>query len=261
MTEDQIALQLYTVRELTAQDMVGTLRRLAEIGYRAVQPAGYGNSSPEEIRRVLDECGMRAISAHVDLQRWEDPEAVFEELETLGCSHAVVPFLPERRRSQAQVQKLIEQFNRWGEQCREHGLRFSYHNHAFEFAPLGDTTIWEMLVAGTDPTLVGLELDVYWAQYAGRAPVEIIGQIAGRMPLLHLKDMANTPDRADAPVGTGVINFDAILPAAARAGAEWYIVEQDTSTSPLEDVQTSLRYLQEQAKRPSIGTMPHSQPM
>src|SRR5690349_18283418 len=94
MTEDQIALQLYTVRDLTAQDMAGTLRRLAEIGYKAVQLAGYGNSSPEEIRRVLDECGMRASSAHVDLQRWEDPEAVFEELETLGCSHAVVPFLP-----------------------------------------------------------------------------------------------------------------------------------------------------------------------
>lgn len=262
MRESQIAVQLYTVRDLTAADMLGTLRQLAEIGYEAVEFAGCGDATPEEIRATLDEHGMRAASAHVPLARWDDPGSVFEELHTLGCAHAAVPSVPEDRRGTlAQAQELVKRLNRLGADCKEQGLHLSYHNHAFEFEPLEQTTLWNVLVAETDPALVGLELDVYWAQYAGESPVELIGRIAGRVPLLHLKDMANAPDRAPAPVGAGVLNFDAILPAGARAGTEWYIVEQDTSHAPLEDLRISLASLRERMKGPSIGTMPHSQPL
>ncbi|HWE63245.1 MAG TPA: sugar phosphate isomerase/epimerase [Chloroflexota bacterium] len=262
MTEDQIAVQLYTLREQTATDMPGTLQRLAEIGYRAVEFAGYGNATPKEIRRVLDKYAMRAASAHVGVPQWEQIDDVLATLQTLGCAYAVVPSLPkEQRTSLAQVKALCEQFNHWSERCRDRGIRFAYHNHAFEFDALEDSTIWETLLGSTDPTLVGIELDVYWAQYAGQAPVELIGRLAGRLPLLHVKDMANTPERADVPAGSGVLDWNAILSAAARAGTEWYIVEQDHPRSAFEDVEASLRFLQGQAHGPSIGTMPHSQPL
>jgi sugar phosphate isomerase/epimerase len=260
MTEDQIAVQLYTLREHTATDMLGTLRRLAEIGYRAVELAGYGSASPQEIRRTLDEQQMRAVSAHVGVQLWEREEAVLDALQTLGCRYAVVPSIPQDQRgSIAQAQMLCERFNRWGERCRDAGIRFAYHNHAFEFAALDDTTIWDTVIANTDPTLVGIELDVYWAQHAGQGPAELIGRLAGRLPLVHVKDMANSPERSDVPVGSGVLDWGAILDAAARAGAEWYVVEQDHPQSAWDDVASSLRYLQERAHGPSIGTMPYSQ--
>lgn len=262
MTEDQIALQLYTLREQTAADMLGTLQRVGEMGYRAVELAGYGNSSPREIRRALDKRGMRAAGAHAGVREWQQVDQVLDALHTLGCGYAVVPSLPaDQRRTIAQVRTLCEQLNDWAEQCRDAGIRFAYHNHNFEFAPLEDTTIWDVLLASTDPTLVGIELDAYWAQYAGQTPVELIGRLAGRLPLLHVKDMANNPERNDVPAGSGVLNWGAILPAAARAGVEWYIVEQDHPQSPLDDVETSLRFLQAQTRGPSIGTMPHSQPL
>ena len=262
ITADKIALQLYTVRSLTAEDMPGTLRRLAEMGYRAVELAGFGNSDPEQVRRTLDDLGMRAISIHLGLPLWQDPQAALQVARTLGCGDAVLPGIPEDyRRSSEKLRELAQNLNDWGAAGRDAGIRFSYHNHDWEFAPLDGGSTWEILNRETDPKLVNLELDAYWAQFAGKDPVELIGQLAGRVPLLHVKDMANEPSRRDAPVGAGVINWGAILSAAARAGTEWYIVEQDHPQDALKDVETSLRQLQEWAKGPSIGTAPHSQPL
>lgn len=262
ITADKIALQLYTVRSLTAEDMPGTLRKVAELGYRAVELAGFGNSNPEEVRRSLDDLGMRAIGIHLGLSLWQDPRAALEIARTLGCGDAVLPGVPtEYRQSAKRVRELAQSLNDWGAASRDAGIRFSYHNHDWEFAALGDGSAWDMLTSGTDPKLVNLELDAYWAQFAGKDPVELIGQLAGRLPLLHVKDMANEPSRRDAPVGAGVINWGAILNAAARAGTEWYIVEQDHPQDALKDVEASLRQLEEWAKGPSIGTAPHSQPL
>jgi sugar phosphate isomerase/epimerase len=248
---DTIALQLYTVREQTAKDMLGTLRRLAEMGYRAVEFAGYGGVPVGDIRAVLDETGLRAMGAHVQFAQFETRlQEVFAELRTLGCEYAVVPSLPrELRGSAEQTRQLPERFNRWGERCQAEGFRFGYHNHSFEFEPLGDGTLFDTLATGTDPDLVALELDIYWAQYAGVDPVELIGRYPGRMPLLHLKDMTTGPggERADAPVGAGELPWERILAAAPTAGARWFIVEQDHPRDPMEDVRTSLRNLQRMA--------------
>jgi sugar phosphate isomerase/epimerase len=247
MHTDQIALQLYTVREHTAKDMLGTLRQLGEIGYRAVEFAGYGGVSVQEIRSTLDESGMRAIAAHVPFTSWqEQPQQVVDDLHALGCRYAVLPSLPKNHQeSIAQVREAAENFNRWGALCQDAGLQFAYHNHAFEFAPLEDTTIWEILTSRTDPALVKLELDVFWAQYAGIDPARLIEQHRERVPLLHLKDMAD--NRSDAPVGDGVLQWAPILGAGADADVQWYIVEQDHPRNPLVDVQRSLHNLQQMA--------------
>src|SRR5829696_9843070 len=123
MRRDQIALQLYTVREHTARDMPATLRRLAEIGYTAVEFAGYGGLSAQAIRTILDDLGLRASGAHVPLDSWETkPEGVISDMNALGCAHAIIPIIPPERRGEGSVPRLADSFNRWGGLCRSEGI-------------------------------------------------------------------------------------------------------------------------------------------
>lgn len=247
MRRDQISLQLYTVREHTAGDMSDTLRRLAEFGYTAVEFAGYGDHSPKDLSPLLDDLGLRASGAHVPLDAWEsDPKAVIADMHTLDCAHAIVPMAPPERRSDEEaVLRLAEGFNRWGELCRSEGVTFSYHNHAFEFAPLGETTMWDVLVRETDPALVHLELDLYWVRYGGADPETVLRDLGDRISLVHLKDMAADEQQSDLPVGEGTMPWPQLLQAADEAGVEWYIAEQDNPGDAFEDVQSSLRHMHE----------------
>ena len=246
MNEDKIALQLYTVREHTARDMVGTLGRIAAQGYRAVEFAGFGGVPVADLRTALDDLGIRAVSAHLGLDDLQtNPERVLADLKALGCSYAVVAYIQEERRQNIeQVRQVAAILNRSGEICRDAGLRFAYHNHAFEFAPLDGTTMFDVLLEETDPALVAFELDVYWLRYAGIDVVEMLRRLAGRVPLVHIKDMAADEERAPAPVGEGIFEWREVLDACAEAGVEWYIVEQDNPTDPMAEVERSLRNLE-----------------
>jgi sugar phosphate isomerase/epimerase len=251
---EQVALQLYTVRAETTRDFAGTLRALGAMGYRAVEFAGFGNLSAGELRAVLDEAGIQAMGAHVQFNAWESNlDGVFADLHTLGCAHAVVPALPPEWRNPdaARLRELAGRFNDWGRRSQAEGLRFSYHNHAFEFVPLAGATsgtFYEALAGATDPALVGLELDVFWAQAGGHDPIARIERYAGRLPLIHVKDMTGSGDtRADAPVGEGDLPWRDILAAGDAAGGEWYIVEQDHPRDAMDDVRTSLRNLEKMA--------------
>lgn len=244
MKKEQIALQLYTVRQHTAEDMVGTLRQLAEMGYRAVELAGYGNAAVPEIRRALDEYGLKALGAHVQFTAFDDdPRQVFADLHTLGCEFAVLPSLrKELRETEDQARQLVGKFNHWGRLCKAEGLQFGYHNHAFEFEPLGATTLFDILTT-TDPGLVALELDAFWAQYAGVDPAQLIERHGARIRLLHMKDMMAGPERKDAPVGEGIMPYDRLIAASEAAGARYFIVEQDHPRDPLNDVRRSFQNL------------------
>jgi len=244
MRTDQIALQLYTMREAAKDDLLGTLTRVAEAGYRAVEFAGFHGVAPAQIRATLDKHGIRAMGAHVQLSEFETRlDGVLTDLQTLGCDYAIVPGLPEDRRGAETVPALAAAFNEIGARCQESGLRFAYHNHAFEFEirDAAGATFWELLVAATDPGSISFELDAYWVQFAGYNPVTIIDSLAGRVPLLHLKDMDPTDRTKDAPFGEGSLPWPPILAAAGRAGVAWYVVEQDVPRDPLEDITTSLR--------------------
>jgi sugar phosphate isomerase/epimerase len=247
MRQDQISLQLYTVREETASDMPATLRRISEIGYPAVEFAGYGDLSTSDLKIIIDDLGLRASGAHVPFDSWEaDPEAVITDMRTLDCAHAILPMaLPGYRRDEAEVTRLAESLNRWGELCHEQGVTFSYHNHDFEFAPLGRTTMWDVLVSETDPSLVHFELDLYWVRYGGADPEPLLRNLGDRIPLVHLKDMASDDTRSDMPVGEGNMPWEGLLEAADAAGVEWYVAEQDNPRDALEDVRTSLQHLQD----------------
>ena len=247
MRADQISLQLYTVREQTAEDMPGTLRRLAGMGYAAVEFAGFGGLSAPDLRALLDDLGLRASGAHVPLDAWdEDPGAVISDMHAIGSTHAVVPVAPpDRRPDEDAVLRLAEDFNRWGELCRSEGLTFSYHNHDFEFARLGDGTMWEVLVRETDPMLVHFELDLYWVKYGGVDPEAVLRDVGDRVSLVHLKDMAPDETRSDLPVGEGTMPWPDLLKAADESGVEWYIAEQDNPRDAMQDVETSLEAMRE----------------
>jgi sugar phosphate isomerase/epimerase len=245
LNDDRIALQLYTVREHTARDMLGTLARIAEQGYGAVEFAGFGGVAVQDLHAALDDLDIRAVAAHIGPDELQAQVGrVVGDLQALGCGYAVVPWIAEERRQNAgQIRELVEMLNHTGKLCREAGLVLAYHNHDFEFAPLDGTTIFDILVEETDPELVAFELDVYWVRYAGVDPIAMLRRLSGRVPLVHIKDMAAGGDRADAPVGEGTIRWREVLEACRAAGTEWYIVEQDNPGDPLADVERSLHNL------------------
>jgi sugar phosphate isomerase/epimerase len=246
MATRPIAVQMYTLRDAVQSDIVGTLRAVAELGYGAVELHTLGGLSAADLRTELDTLGLKVAGMHIALDRLEQQlEAEIDALKTLGGEYVVCPFLmPDRRSSADAYRSLADSFNHIGRTCQEHGLRFAYHNHAFEFERFGDQTGFDILFGETDPSLVLSELDVYWVAYAGEDPIATLRKYAGRVPLVHLKDMTPGPDRTFAEVGHGTLDFPAILAAADEAGAEWLIVEQDVcQRPPLESVGMSLSYL------------------
>ena len=249
MRHDQIALQLYTVRTLLATDVPGTLRAVAAAGYRSVELAGLPALEPGELARLLGEAGLRAVASHEGIARLrEDPEAVAHRLNDVGCSRVVVPWMPEEdRRTVADVRRFAAEVGRLVPVFAGHGIRVGYHNHAFEFAPLEGTTVWDVLGAEL-PAEVELELDVYWVSVAGRDPATELRAAADRVRLLHMKDRVPGPEPHDAPAGQGMLDFPAIVAAGRAAAVEWYIAEQDDPTDPIAEVTTAARYLESLAR-------------
>ena len=250
MRVDQIALQLYTVRELAGRDLPGTLRGVAAAGYRAVEVAGLPPIAAAALRESLDETGLRVVAAHcslADLRR--DLDGVLDSLVAMGAPQAIVPWLAaEDRATAAGVRSVAGEIGRIAAAATARGIRLGYHNHDFEFEPLDGTTAWEVLLDSLPPT-VDIELDVYWAAYAGRDPVALIDALGDRARLLHMKDMATGPGREDAPPGDGVLDWDAIIAAAGRAGVEWFVVEQDhPGDDPIRAIGRGLDFLRARAE-------------
>ena len=244
MRHDQIALQLYTVRGLMAEDLPGTLQAVSAAGYRAVELAGLPEIAPVALAGLMDEAGLRAVASHEGIERLrDDMAAVADRLGALGCPHVVVPWMPEEDRQTADdVRRFASEFGEFARDLASHGIRLGYHNHDFEFAPLDGTTVWDVLLAELPPE-VDIELDVYWAAFGGRDPVTEIRVNADRVRLLHMKDREAPPERRDAPAGEGTLPFEAIVEAGRAAGVEWYVVEQDVPRDPLVDIASAHTFL------------------
>lgn len=251
-SQNPISVQMYTLRDSVANDYLGTLRAVAELGYRAVELVTVGSLGAKALRQELDTLGLVASGIHTPLDRLErEPDKALEEVSILGATYAIVPFTPpERRKSGDDYRKLGEVLTTIGRKAQDHGLQLCYHNHDFEFERFGDATGLAIMLEEADPQLVKSELDVYWVAKAGFDPVDVLRGMAGSVPLVHLKDMADTPEREFAEVGQGTLDFPAILAVGDEIGVEWYVVEQDvTKRPPLESVGMSLEYLR------SLGRM------
>ncbi|MEP7187917.1 MAG: sugar phosphate isomerase/epimerase [Roseiflexaceae bacterium] len=238
----KIALQLWTVRDHTAHDMLGALRDVARIGYRAVEFAGLGTASAADVRRELDALQIEAISAHIALaDLLARRSAVIEELRTLGCRQVVLPWIPaEQRTSLDQVERLAETCNGLGAALAAEDITFVYHNEDYDFLPLGDSTLWHTLVAHTDPALIALQLDLFTAELMGVDPIRLMREYGSRITSLHVCDMLH---RQYVPIGNGELPWPVIIATARATAVEWLIVEQDGSPQSLADAAASLIHL------------------
>jgi sugar phosphate isomerase/epimerase len=243
MADLGLAVQLYTLRERLAEDVEGTLAALAEAGARDDELAGLYGLDAAAMRAALDAAGLVASSAHVPLERFEQElEAVLDEAAALGTGTLVVPSVPAPANA-AEAGELVARIAAAAAAVTAAGLGFAYHNHDFEFSPLdGGDDLWTRLIdAGLD-----LEPDVGWLRVSGRDPVAVLGELAGRCPLVHAKDVRRTPDGAweDVAAGDGELDWPAIAAAAAAAGARRLVVELDNpSADPVDDVARSLATL------------------
>jgi sugar phosphate isomerase/epimerase len=241
-----IGIQLYTLRGPFAADPEGTLARVAQIGYKEVEFAGYPPGTPEEIRRMLDRHGLKAPASHVGLRAADDTwERTLAQAAAIGQQYVVVPSIGRNdRQTLDEWKRVAARFNQAGEAARRHGLTFGYHNHDFEFVPIDGQVPFDVLLAETDPNLVKLEMDLYWITRGGKDPLDYFKRWPGRVHLVHVKDMDATPRKGFADVGTGTIDFARIFRQSKQAGIRHYFYEQDeTPGDPLVSAAASYRYL------------------
>ena len=243
-----IALQLYTVRDATSKDMIGTLRRVADLGYDGVEFAGFGNASVEEVAAALKELNLQSVGSHTGIDALQnDLAGVVSTAQALGHPHVVCPYIGEEWRSAEGYKKLAQTLNSIGAELKKSGLQMCYHNHAFEFEKYDGEYGLDLLYKSSDADLVHAEIDSYWVQKGGVNPAEYIKQYTGRAPLIHLKDM-NAESGGFAPVGTGIIDWQAVF-AVADEHAVAYIVEQDSCEGdPFDSVTTSIANLKKWGK-------------
>lgn len=242
-----IAVQMYTLRNVAPLEQ--QFKIVHDAGVRAVETVGTQNVSAQELKRLLDKYSIKAVSTHVqlsDLRGDLDGVAAFNR--SIGNSVLVVPYLKkeERPTDAAGWTALGKELGEIAKKVRAKGMRLAYHNHDFELADFGGKTGLELMFEGAGPQLEA-ELDLAWIARAGRDPAAMLGTFRGRVYAVHAKDNAPPGQAADeggfAALGKGVLNWDAILPAAANAGVRWYIIEHDQPRDPAAVVKAGAAYL------------------
>ena len=247
----QIGLELYTVRDLIAKDYEGTVAKVAEIGYKEVEPAsnGYNNMEPKQFRAMLDRYGLAMPTTHVAATDGPGLEKELEGFQIMGLKYAEIrggggrP--PAGTSPEEAVKRTAQQLNKHGEIAKKFGIKMLVHNHAQEFQPFdegGARRPYDILLAETDPALVAMQLDIGWASVAGQNVLEMFKKNPGRFELWHVKDARNirylTPqmkqtDRMHAsmlvPIGQGEVNYKPIFAAADTAGMKHFCIEQDNA--------------------------------
>jgi sugar phosphate isomerase/epimerase len=242
---DRIGVQLYTVRDAVQRDLEGTLARVAAIGYKEVEFAGYAGRTAAQVRDAVRRAGLSAPSAHVPLAAlgpgWD---RVLDDAHTVGHRFLVMPWLDEKDRPNLDAyRRIADRLNQAGEAASRAGLRFAYHNHAFEFTPVENRLPYDVLLEATDPAHVSLELDLYWITKGGQDPLVYFARWPGRFPLVHVKDSAGPPEHHMADVGAGTIEWARIFAHRKQASIEHFFVERDDPPDPFASIAASHAYL------------------
>ena len=255
-----LGVELYTVRRQLPDHAEETLKRLADIGFVEIEQQW---NSVKTMLPLLNSVGLHPISIAIDpaVVTGNGPGADIESLDEIaaqakeaGAEYLMFPYVSGDERDHLDFYRAFcDQFNRAGETADKHGLRLCYHNHAFEFEPLGEQSPYDVMIERFDPQVAHFEVDVFWVSITGHDPVDVLRRLKGRVPLVHLKDMAKGAetryDENVAPedfteVGNGAIDFAAILRQAPDTGVEHYFVEQDhTPGDPVESLRQSYDYL------------------
>jgi sugar phosphate isomerase/epimerase len=258
-----IGLQLYTVRDAMGKDPLGTLAKVAQIGYNSIENATYTGSEKfygmdaATYKKVLAENGLVANSGHYRLgEEMEkgapvqgtilyDWQKAVDDASTVGLKYMVCAYLSGQERGDLDhYKKLAEIFNKAAETCRKSGIQFCYHNHDFEFQNQNGVFPYDILLEKTDKDLVKMEVDLYWIKKAGQDPLALFQKHPGRFPLWHVKDMSKEADQSFAEVGSGIIDFKTIFQHKDQAGMKFFFVEQDKCPgSPFDSITHSYNFI------------------
>lgn len=221
-----ISIQLYTVREVMKDDFAGTIRQIKEIGYDAVEWAGYP-AEPVELRKLLDDLGLVSSGSHVGLGALGEVNKVVDDAKTLGYTDVVMPFA--KTDTVDATEELIGKLNAAAGPLKAASLQLSYHNHDHEFKTLDNGKRPIEMIAEQCPD-VSFEFDMGWVWVGGVDPLAWGSRYVGREPLLHIKDFKEPRgDRNMCELGTGAIDFKPVIDAAADWGVKYLTTEQDNS--------------------------------
>lgn len=246
MSRPPISLQLYTVRDALKNDPLGTLEKIAALGYEGIE-TGLDNSA-EFIAKARQQ-GLAITGVHVGIDALKNNlEAVITGCKNLETSFAILSYVDESYRGSVENWQNLGKFLEGvGQKLHEAGITLCYHNHDFEFEKIDGQYGLDVLLGAANPQYLQAELDTYWVQKGGANPVEYIRKYAGRLPVLHIKDM--TPGGQFAEVGEGVLDWPAIFAAAEAQGVTCYIVEQDTCPGdPIDSIAISIKNLRRMGK-------------
>jgi sugar phosphate isomerase/epimerase len=239
----RIGIQLYTLRQAASADLASTLARLAKIGYKELEFAGYYNHPATEVRALLEQNGLTAPSAHVGLNLIESAaDKTFADAKVVGHEWITVPSLPSGKHETIDDWKRVAaRFNAAATKAKAAGFRFAFHNHNDIIRKTGDVLPIDILMKETDPALVSYEMDIYWVVNGGADPLDLLARYPGRFKMFHVKDAMPGPEHRMADVGAGSIDFKTIF-ARAR-GIEHYFVEHDQPADPFASAAASYGYL------------------
>jgi len=252
--QNVLGVQLYTVREFTQtlEDFEQTIKKVAAIGYTAVQISAIGPMDPQDVAKVCQDNSITVAGTHIG---WGDfcnkTDEVIAKHKTWNCSHSAVGSLPAEYcccRLEG-IKKFIDELGPVLEKLNKEGIDFSYHNHNQEFMKDQDKTLLEWIYELGGENLLP-EIDTYWVQAGGENPAKWIRKFPNRQPLLHLKDMSiffdgTKREQRMAAIGEGNLDWDEILQAAAESNCRWYLIEQDEcyGRDPFDCLASSYRFL------------------
>jgi len=253
--KEPVGLQLYSLRAEFTRDVPATLEKVRGFGFKHVELASTYNFTPDKFRQMLEADHLKAVSGHFPFEGYrDDPEGIARDAKTLGLRYAGCAWIPhEGDFDEKTCRAAIAVFNHAGEVLARHGIKFFYHVHGFEFQPHGQGTLLDLLMAETKPNFVHYQMDVFWMVFPGQDPVKLLEKYKGRWELMHLKDLkkgvstgaltGHTDVSNDVPIGTGQVNWPAVLQAAQKAGIKHYFIE-DESPTVSEQIPQSLKFLQ-----------------
>ncbi|EFM09547.1 Xylose isomerase domain protein TIM barrel [Paenibacillus curdlanolyticus YK9] len=244
-----IGIQMYTLRDRAENDFIGTIREVAELGYQAIEFAGFFNTSSSDVKKVLEETGLKAPSAHIGLQWTESEDEMWKAFDEqiafakeIGLQYIVTPWAPlPENPNQEDVDKLAGILKQASTKVKAAGMTYGYHNHDFELKLVDGVPLIDRLLQQLTPDELIAEFDLGWVHIGGGAPADYISRYAGRVPLAHFKDFGD--HRSDTEIGAGLVNFQPVLAIAEQSGIEYFIVEQEQfQSSSLESAKISLEY-------------------
>ncbi len=246
---ENLGIQLYTLREkMTDEESVkASFKKIKEIGYNHIQPANMCNLAPEKFASLAKEAGLSCVKCGT-ISAWSqilnDPDALLATHKAIGATNIGIGYMPpEWRDCPESITKFIDKANEFSKYANSRGFTVGYHNHSFEFKKVGGVRIMDRLVNELDADF-NFVLDTYWVQHGGGDVRYWIKKLAGRIEVLHLKDMVMEETQMFAEIGNGNLNWEGIMEEADKAGVKTYVVEQDTCKGdPFESIRMSYDYI------------------